>query len=85
MYGTTAYGGYGPYNRYGAYGYGWRPYGGGYAAAKWEIRDVEAQRNAIRAEERATGATQARQIVAEIQSETLKMRRQMTERYEVQF
>jgi hypothetical protein len=78
-------GGYGPYNEYGAYGSGWRPYGGGYAGMKWDIRDTTAQRQAIRAEERAVGATQARQITAEIRSETQKMRRQMTERYKIEF
>jgi hypothetical protein len=83
--GTTVAGGYGPYNQYGTYGYGWRPYGGGYAAMQWEVEDVSAQKRAIRAEERATGSAQARDIMANIRAETQKVRRQMTERYKIEF
>lgn len=83
--GTAVAGGYGPYNQYGVYGYGWRPYGGGYAAMQWEVQDVSSQRRAIRAEERAKGSTQARDIMAEIRTETQKVRRQMTERYKMEF
>lgn len=47
--------------------------------------DVAAQRNAVQAQERATGATQGRDLRVQIDDETTKIRRLMTERYKVNF
>lgn len=57
---------------------------GGYSYyAEW--RDVDSERRAIRAEEKATGATNARAIAAEIANATAKVRQQMTQKYHVEF
>ena len=60
---------YGNYNYYG--------YRTGY--------DTQSQRSAIRATERATGATQGRDLRVQIDDETSKVRKLMTDRYKVNF
>jgi hypothetical protein len=66
------------YNAYAGYG------GGGYSYYT-EWRNVDGERRAIRAEERATGATSARGIAAEIANATAKVRQDMTQKYQVEF
>ena len=51
--------------------------------AEW--RNVDSERRAVRAEERAKGATFAREIAREIESETAKMRQSMTQKYKLPF
>jgi hypothetical protein len=66
-----------------SYGYGGY-YGGGYGySAQWN--NVEGQRRAIGAQERGKGATQAQQIAAEIENETVKIRQAMTQKYQINF
>jgi len=50
-----------------------------------EWRNVDAERRAIKAQERATGATSARQIALEVENETAKIRQAMTAKYRVNF
>lgn len=66
----------GPYNGYGRFGYT-----NGY----FEWRDVEGERRAITAEEKAKGATDARGIAAQLADASAKIRRRMTEKYHVEF
>ena len=66
---------------YNAYGNAW---GGGYSYYS-EWRNVDAQRNAIRAEERGKGALSAREIAQEVENETAKIRQAMTAKYKVNF
>jgi hypothetical protein len=66
-----------------SYGYGGY-YGGGYGySAQWN--NVDGQRRAIGAQERGKGATQAQQIAAEIENETVKIRQAMTQKYQINF
>ena len=65
--------------RYGRYGSYW---GGAWGA---ERNDQQGERRAIRAEERAKGATSSRQIMQDIENATADIRRTMTERYQVEF
>ncbi|MBN1852247.1 MAG: hypothetical protein JW829_05960 [Pirellulales bacterium] len=81
--GSASYSGYGTPVRYGWNGY--RVYGGGYGTVQWDVRNVEAERRAIRSQERAQGATEARGIVKQIESEQSKIRRTMSERYKMEF
>jgi len=60
------------------------PWGGGYSYYT-EWRNVDAERRAARADERAKGATSARDIVMQIENETGKIRRAMTQKYQVEF
>jgi hypothetical protein len=64
---------------YGSYD-GW----GGYSYYN-EWRNVDGQRRAIRAQERAKGASTARNIAREIETETGKVRQAMTQKYQVEF
>lgn len=80
IYGThQAYSRYGGY--YGDYGYDWGSGGDMYA----EIKNVGAQRRAVRAQERATGASSAVAIMTGVEQATAQIRRRMTERYEIEF
>lgn len=51
--------------------------------AEW--RDVDGERRAVRAEERAKGAIAAREIGREIETETARMRQAMTQKYQLAF
>ena len=62
------------------YGDGYSYYGG-YSY----YRDVDSERRAIRAQEKATGATTARGIARELENATGKMRRDLTQKYGVEF
>jgi hypothetical protein len=66
---------------YNAYGGVW---GGGYSQYT-EWRNVDAERRAVKAQERATGATTARGIAQEVENETVKIRQEMTAKYRVNF
>jgi len=57
-------------------------YGGGYNV-QWN--NVQGQRRAIGATERATGATTAQGISAEMDNETVKIRQAMTAKYKINF
>jgi hypothetical protein len=66
----------------GAPGYwGW----GGGMSYYTEWRNVDGERRAIRAQERATGATNARSIIQQIQNEASKIRAAMSQKYQVNF
>ena len=60
------------------------PWSGGYSYYT-EWRDVDAERRAVRAEERGKGALSARQIAQEVENETAKIRQAMTQKYQVNF
>jgi hypothetical protein len=49
------------------------------------LRNVDAERRAIRAQERATGATSARGIAQELENSLARVRQDMTQRYQVEF
>ncbi len=53
--------------------------------ARREMNEAESQRRAIRANERAQGTTDARSLMREIDDRTSVVRRQMTERYNIEF
>jgi hypothetical protein len=61
--------------------YGWNA-GGGYY---FEYNNVDAERRAIRQQEKAKGATDARSILQTIKDDTATVRRDMTQKYMVQF
>ncbi|OHB78342.1 MAG: hypothetical protein A2W31_09275 [Planctomycetes bacterium RBG_16_64_10] len=82
-YVSANYSGYGPAARVGVGG--WRVYGGYSGYAEAYFNDVDGQRRAIRAEERAKGAASARDVMKEITLATNQIRRKMTERYKVEF
>jgi hypothetical protein len=65
-------------------GYGYGGWGGG-ASYYTEWRNVDGERRAVRAQERATGATNARQIIQQIQNEATKVRAAMSQKYQVNF
>jgi hypothetical protein len=58
---------------------------GGGASYYTEWRNVDGERRAIRADERAKGATSARGIASEIENATAKVRQAMTVKYMVNF
>ena len=58
--------------------YGW--YGG---SAYWQ--NVRGERRAVRTEERTKGATNATNIMTDVENATAKIRRTMTERYQIEF
>jgi hypothetical protein len=82
VYGGRGYdsGGY-RYGRYGAFGGGVS----GYTTGINTTSTVQAERRAIRAEEKATGATDARAIMKEVEGATAEIRRTMTQRYQIEF
>jgi hypothetical protein len=55
------------------------------SAAHSDAGAAEAERRSIRAVERAQGSTDARTVMREIQDESSKIRRQMTDRYKIEF
>ena len=76
--------------------YGGRGYdSGGYRYGRWgrygdyggvnTVRAVGNERRAIRAEEKAAGATTARGIMQEVENATAAIRRTMTQRYQIEF
>jgi hypothetical protein len=54
-------------------------------AARADVGAAEAQRRAIRATERAQGTTDARAVMRDIDDKTSAIKRQMTERYNIEF
>jgi hypothetical protein len=63
---------------------GYWGYGGSMSYyAEW--RDVDAERRAVKAEEKAKGAISARGMAAQIANETGRVRQVMTQKYQVQF
>jgi hypothetical protein len=60
------------------------PWGGGYSYYS-EWRNVDAERRAVKADERAKGALSARDIAREIENETAKVRQAMTQKYSTPF
>jgi hypothetical protein len=60
-------------------------YGGGGYSYYTEWRNVDSERRAIRAEERATGATSARGIAQELENALAKVRQDLTQKYQVEF
>ena len=65
-------------------GAGYYGYGGGYNY-NVQYNNVGGQRRAIKAEEKAAGALTAREIAAEIENESAKIRQAMTQKYQVNF
>ena len=65
-------------------GAGYYGVGGGYSYYT-EYNNVDGQRRAIRAEERAKGASFAQEISREMENETVKVRQAMTLKYKVNF
>jgi hypothetical protein len=53
--------------------------------ARSDVGAAEAERRAIRAGERAEGSSDARAVMRQIQDESTKIRRQMTDRYKTEF
>lgn len=95
---TTGFGGWGGYGRYtnfNAWGSGAdyvaaRMAGDGashamFAASKMAMRTEQAARVQVRSELKAQGAATVQQILAQIQEGTAKVRRDMTEKYQVNF
>ena len=79
---TSAYSGYGDYYLFdAAVAYSASPMN----RATAEVGAVEAQRRAIRAQERAQGTTDARTMMRQITDKTAEIRRQMTDRYMIEF
>jgi len=60
-------------------------YGGGGYSYYNQWNNVGGQRRAIRAEEKAAGALSAREINAEMENETVKIRQAMTRKYQMNF
>jgi hypothetical protein len=54
-------------------------------AARSDVGAAEAERRSIRAGERAVGSTDARAVMRDLQDESSRIRRQMTDRYKVEF
>lgn len=73
------YGGYGGASSYGVYG------GGGVYGQRAEMKNVEAQRRAIRAQEKGVAATDVGQIRQGVIAATADIRRKMTQKYQLQF
>ena len=72
---SASVGGYGDYEVFGSQ----------MNVASSEVGAVEAERRSIRAVERAQGSTDARAVMRQIQDESTKIRRQMTDRYKIEF
>jgi hypothetical protein len=71
---------------YGGYDYGgYRVFSSSANYAAAQVGAVEQERRAIRAQERGQSSTDVRAIIREIQEETSRIRRSMTERYNVEF
>jgi hypothetical protein len=72
-----------------SYGYdGYAPYalfGSAATQAQAEVGAVEQERRAIRAQEQGQSSTDVRAIIRQIQEDTSTIRRQMTERYKIEF
>lgn len=66
------------------YGNGYRVFSGANYAAS-QVANVEAERRAIRAQEKAQSTLDAKGHLAAIENETLQIRRRMTEKYGVEF
>jgi hypothetical protein len=67
-------------------GYGdYEVFGSQMNVASGEVGAAEAERRSIRAVERAQGSTDARAVMREIQDESSRIRRQMTDRYKIEF
>lgn len=72
-------------------GAGSERYYGGYSSASAQnsyyadLREVSSERRAIRSEERAKGAINARNIAQGLESETAKIRQAMSQKYQVEF
>jgi hypothetical protein len=81
---NAQYESYGPVARYGAYG-GYRLYGGTTGYVEYESRNVGAERRAVRYEEKAKGANDARAMFAQIDKDTSAIRIKMTDKYKIQF
>ncbi len=83
--GTTRWGRYGRYGGYGgASSYG--VYGGyGVDGQRAEMKNVEAQRRTIRAQEKGVAATDVGQIRQGVIAATTDIRREMTQKYQLQF
>jgi hypothetical protein len=64
---------------------GYRLFSGDSNYAKLEVSSVEAERRSIRASERAAGSTDVRAVMRELQDESSRIRRQMTDRYKIEF
>jgi hypothetical protein len=81
-YDNYAYGrfGFGPRAGYGGHGPG-----GQYAAASAEAKAVESQRRVVRAEEQAKAFTDIYQVRDAVVAATSAIRRQMTQKYQVEF
>jgi len=69
---STSYSGYGGY------------WGGGYSYYT-EWRNVDGERRAVRATERAKGASSAQGIAKQLADDTVKMRASLTEKYKTNF
>jgi hypothetical protein len=80
-YGGTRWGGSGYYG-----GYGYRGgLGSGAKAAMAEVKEVGAERRVVRAEEKATAATDVQQLRQAVIAATADVRRKMTQKYQVEF
>ena len=73
------------YQQYSATGGGYAGYGGGGYGYNVQWNNVDGQRRAISAQERASGATTAQGIAAEMENETAKVRQAMTQKYRINF
>ncbi len=73
------------YQQYSASGGGYAGYGGGGYGYNVQWNNVQGQRRAISAQEKASGATTARGIAAEMDNETVKVRQAMTQKYQINF
>ncbi|TWT87484.1 hypothetical protein Mal64_30230 [Pseudobythopirellula maris] len=60
-------------------------FGGGYGDQVDAVRGQESQRRAIRTEERAKSSTTVRGVVRQMQEDTSRMRRELTQKYQVEF
>ncbi len=69
------------YGRFGAFGGGTA----GYRVGVNTTSAVQAERRAIRAQEKAVGATDARAIMKDVEGATAEIRRTMTQRYQIEF
>jgi hypothetical protein len=66
-------------------GNGYRVFSGGANYAASQVAGVEAERRAIRAQEQAQSTLDAKGHLAAIEADTLRIRREMTEKYGVEF
>lgn len=75
---------YNPYYRVGGLGYGWG-YGANYGSVDFDIRDISAEKRAVRAQEQAKGSQAVVTLMSQIEQETASIRRVMTEKYKAEF